>query len=468
MSDIQTRRRFLQTSAAGTALATLEAFRALSPVSAADTRVTPDVVDGNLEPLVQLIFDTPREKCAPMVVEQLRGGLPYRQLLAALFVAALRNGHRHQVYVMHSVHQLSLDARVEERLLPLFWALDSFKQNASTQRDRYFRPLTKALPPAERAVEDLHAGMREWDAERTELALLGLARDRGPRQALEFLWHYGARDWQRAGHKAICVANSWRVLETIGWQHTELVLRLANDTLFDGDDARHPQMGEQSYQPNQERVARTLEQLPKSWAATDGERSATLELLACLRAGQVDEACELASVQLIPGRVRAGAIWDAVHLAAAELLWRCTGSLGVHPLHANTSANALHFAFRTSTEPATRYLILLQAVGWVAAFTRIEHEKKTLPDVRLLDIAPEKLPADPDAQIRTLRQLVLLKAESGDPHRFKFPVAVFEDCPLLSPQWRPYQLAGTGRLLNRYSADQPDSQAVQQARDALR
>jgi hypothetical protein len=284
---------------------------------------------------------------------------------------------------------------------------------------------------------------------------------------MELLWHYAARDWQRAGHKAICVANSWRVLQTIGWQHAELVLRLTNESFFDGDDPQHPQMGEQSYQANLGRVATTQDQIPADWAAARGERGATLDLLACMRDGKVDDACKLAASQLIQGRAQAGAIWDAVHLAAIELLWRCRGNLGVHPLHANTSANALHYAFRTSGDPKTRYLILLQAVGWATEFTRIELQKETLEDVRITELDPGKLPLDVERQMRAARQLVLLKAESGDPHRFKFPVAVFEDCQMLSPFWRPYKLAGAERLLDRYSAKQPDSQVVQQARDAL-
>ena len=41
----------------------------------------------------------------------------------------------------------------------------------------------------------------------------------------ELFVRYGARDFRDIGHKAIYVANSWRTLHCIGWQHAEPVLR---------------------------------------------------------------------------------------------------------------------------------------------------------------------------------------------------------------------------------------------------
>ena len=97
----------------------------------------------------------------------------------------------------------------------------------------------------------------------------------------------------------------------------------------------------------------TIDKLPGDWAHTRADRGATLQLLACIREGKAAEACALAGAQLVGGSVRAGSLWDAVHLAAGELLLRCQGGLGVHPLHLNTAANALHYAFRTSGDPAS-------------------------------------------------------------------------------------------------------------------
>src|SRR5437016_11290038 len=90
------RREFLKSSAgAGLLLgcATPAALGALAPRARADAEVTPEMVrfTPDVEPIVRLIEETPRERCVEMMVEQLRRGLPYRNFLAALFLASVRN-----------------------------------------------------------------------------------------------------------------------------------------------------------------------------------------------------------------------------------------------------------------------------------------------------------------------------------------------------------------------------------------
>src|SRR5262245_39779539 len=120
-----TRRRFLQAAAGAASLGlpgvplpgALAAFGAAPPP--ATMRFGPDI-----EPVVRLIEETPRDRCVAVFLDQLRRGLPYRRFLAAVFFAGVRRHQsHHDVYKIHSVHQVSLDARPEERLLPLFWAL---------------------------------------------------------------------------------------------------------------------------------------------------------------------------------------------------------------------------------------------------------------------------------------------------------------------------------------------------------
>ena len=87
-----TRRQFLRTTAAGVSLGLGEwaaVLLPISPASAEEAKVTPDLVrfGSDIEPFVRMIEDTPREKCPAMMIEQLRKGLPYRQFLAALYLA---------------------------------------------------------------------------------------------------------------------------------------------------------------------------------------------------------------------------------------------------------------------------------------------------------------------------------------------------------------------------------------------
>src|SRR5207244_2428082 len=65
--------------------------------------------------------------------------------------------------------------------------------------------------------------------------------------------------------------------------------------------------------------------------------------------------------------------------------------LASRPLHSNTSSNALHYAFRTSTSSRTRLLVLLQAVVWAAA--RTGGDLPNLRDMKIAELAGAELPA---------------------------------------------------------------------------
>ena len=71
-------------------------------------------------------------------------------------------------------------------------------------------------------------------------------------------------------------------------------------------------------------------------------------------------------------------MWDAIFLASAELIVRYeVGSVTGRPLHSMTMANALHYAFRTCTEPETRLQILLEAIHWGCDFYTVERGRGT-------------------------------------------------------------------------------------------
>src|SRR5579872_2809179 len=175
-----------------------------------EAQVTPDVMkySPEIEPLVALIERTPREKCAEMAVEQLRGGVSYRQFLAALFLAGIRNINPrppgfalHCVFVVHSAHLIGLEAPPDTRLLPLFYVLDDFK--VSQERDAkqaagdyVMRDLRGPLPAPGRAAADLSTAMEAWDPEGAELAIASLARYRTGPEIFATLWRTGARDYR--------------------------------------------------------------------------------------------------------------------------------------------------------------------------------------------------------------------------------------------------------------------------------
>src|SRR5574337_375904 len=141
MFDPVDRRRFVTRSLQAGAIAALGDFSFLNglPAPAADNdpaarRLVP--LPADIEPLVRLIEDTQRRPLLERIVEEIRKGASYEQLLSAVFLAGVRGiqprpvGFKfHAVLVINSAHLASLRAPDKERWLPLFWAIDNFKSS---------------------------------------------------------------------------------------------------------------------------------------------------------------------------------------------------------------------------------------------------------------------------------------------------------------------------------------------------
>src|SRR5580704_5228188 len=136
MMNSSTRRDFFKTAAAGSVLglSDLGFLSGLPAVSAKDAELDPKVVKlhPEIEPLVRLLEETPREKLLEEVASRIHKGTTYREVLAALLLAGVRNveprpqvGFKfHAVLVVNSAHLASLSSPDESRWLPIFWALD--------------------------------------------------------------------------------------------------------------------------------------------------------------------------------------------------------------------------------------------------------------------------------------------------------------------------------------------------------
>jgi hypothetical protein len=509
------RRNFVQTTAS---LATWSVAQGAAPnnLAAFAAEPPPEKVrfDPEFEPIVRLMEETPRERCVPVFAEQLRRGLSYRQFLgASLFAGVRRARSNHEVYKVHAVHQVCMEARPEERLLPLFWALNVFKQRQEDFTFATMSELRGSLPPAETASEEFQEALHRGDRDRAELALAAMARAQGLRQTMEQLWPFGCRHGGAGGHMAICLANCFRALETIGWPEAEPALRFVVQDWFANGYVKP----DRYYDPNQARVDKHLAHLPNGWAGQRADRNATCELHGVIRQGKADAACAAVVEQLQRG-VSAQAVWDAVHLATAELLVRHQDGWGLasRPLHSNTSTNAMHFAFRTATAPATRLLVLLQAVAWAADKIGGDRASGSLRDLAITNIAAIELRASTEEAIREIfaqlparhyrwdkargavltygsranadeacRKAFVLARErptaapqfmqaarswlcskaSNDPHEYKFLAAMFENVSWVSPEWRPHLVAAAVHYL--HGDQSPDNSVIQQVRVAL-
>ena len=133
----------------------------LGPVSAAEADLHPSLVrlGDDIEPTVRLMEDTPRERVLEEVATRIRSGLSYREVLAALLLAGVRDvqprpqvGFKfHAVLVINSAHLASLDSPESDRWLPIFWAIDRFKSaQAETSKTSGWRmsAVTESKVPA--------------------------------------------------------------------------------------------------------------------------------------------------------------------------------------------------------------------------------------------------------------------------------------------------------------------------------
>src|SRR5262245_28669311 len=332
MSLPTSRRDFLKTSATAGALlgaVGLSFLSGLPGVSRAEARLDARSVRFNseIDPLVRLLEETPRERLLEEVAARIKRGLSYRELLAALLLAGVRNiqprpvGFKfHAVLVVNSAHLASLASPDSDRWLPIFWALDHFKDSQARdvrEGDWTMGPVKEsAVPPPAKSRQAFTDAMNNWDEAAADASVAGLVRSAGAGELFEIFCRFGARDFRDIGHKAIFVANSWRTLEHIGWQHAEPVLRsLAYALLYhEGDNpATRDAAPDRPWRRNGPLAAKIRGGLHPG----KPDVAATTEMLAVLREASDEEACDKLIGQLNRG-VGVLPVWDALFLGAGE------------------------------------------------------------------------------------------------------------------------------------------------------
>jgi hypothetical protein len=512
-----TRRVALKGAAATGALAglgDLGFLKRLPPVSAAEADSTTGAVQfrPEIEPLVRLLEETPRERLIEEIAARVRAGLTYREVLTAVLLAGVRNiqprpsvGHKfHAVLVVNSAHLASLSSPDEDRWLPLFWALDSFKGSQARdveEGDWTMGPVDEgAIPGAEDAARAFADALERWDESAADTAVAGLIRGAEAGPAYEPFWRYSGRDFRSIGHKAIYAANSWRTLKSIGWEHAEPVARSLAYAMLNHEGQGNPATNDYpADQPGRVNLTR-LRDIRSDWQGGEPSREATLELLTCLRGQSAEDASALVVEQLNRG-VAPQAVWDGLFLGAGELLMRQPGIVG---LHAVTTTNALHQAFALSAVDETRRYALLQNAAFLPMFRDAMRGRGGVADRPIEALEPISLEGDASAAaeeifadvpgdrakaagkvlaylggtgdaaageqsakadllISAARRLTFLKGD--DAHDYKFSSAVLEDFHHLSPEWRPRYLASSMFWLN--GSGVADNDLVRRTREAL-
>jgi hypothetical protein len=502
MSLSNDRRQFLATAALGS----LGLLGKLPAVSADDAKLDSKVVklDPEIEPLVRLLEETPRDRVLEEVGSRVKNGLSYREVLAALFLAGVRNveprpsvGFKfHSVLAVNAAHLASLAAPDSERWLPIFWAIDNFKSGqAATIKERNgwrMSPVRESSVPAARnAKRAFIDAMDKWDPEAADAAVAGLVRSAGADEVAELFWRYGPRDFRAIGHKIIFAANTRRTLAAIGWQHAEPVYRSLTYALLQCGNANPSTADEAADRPG--RKNRELaKKVRAEWLDGKADTAAATDLLAAFRQASADDVSTNV-VNLLNKGIAAQSIWDAIFAGSGELLMRRPG---IPSLHSVTTANAMHFAYETSGDDETRRFLLLQAAAFVPLFRgEVAGRKENLADIKFdafepatpkskgaaavdeifADLSKDKATAarkvlgylkdNPDPRPITDAARRLIFRKGSDSHDYKFSSAALEDYAHLSPAWRDRYLAASVYWLK--GSGEKDTDIVRRTKAAL-
>jgi hypothetical protein len=503
------RRRFLQATAIGSIASSLP-WASLPRVSAQDAQSKDLTVKfaEDIEPLVQLLETTPREDVIGVCIKKIQAGLNYQNLLAAIQLAGIRNvqprpsvGFKfHSVLVVNSAHLASIASPDEHRWLPILWAIDNFKSSqAQDERENNWTmsPVDESkVPSAAKAESQFISAMDSWDEAAADTAASGLARTAGATRIFDQFIRYGIRDFRSIGHKAIFVANAWRTLQTIGWRHSEPILRSLAYAMLNYDGSSSPATRDElADRPGRENAKRATE-IRDGWLDGKLDDSATMDLLEALRTGTYQETSSLVVQQLNRG-IAPQSIWDGMFASASEMLMRQPGIVSLHTL---TTTNAMRFAFDTCGNDETRKLILLQNAAFLPLFRAEMTNRGNVGQQRIDQLAPvgptagsaadktdsiaaifESIGKDSAAaSSRTLFYLqsggniapfmdaarLLIFQKGTDSHDYKFSSAVLEDFYHVSPTWRNRCLAASVYKLR--SSRDPDNKLTQNAAQALR
>lgn len=493
MKSHPSRRHLLQTGAAAGAFGFLSK---MPMVRAEEAKLDHDQVQFSpeIEPLIRLLEETPRQRVLEEVGARIKKGTTYREVLSALMLAGVRNiqprpvGFKfHAVLVVNSAHLASLNSPDSDRWLPIFWALDHFKSSQAQdvkEGNWTMPPVNESdIPSAEKAREMFAEGMDQWDEAKVDAATAGLARTVGAQEVFDLFARYGARDFRDIGHKAIYVANSWRTLQAIGWRHSEPVLRSLGYALLKHDGKNPADNGFEADLPgrfNEEH----LKTIRAGWQRGEVKKEATLGMLAVLRGGTWKEASQKV-VELLNKGIAPQSIWDALFQHAAEMLMRRPGIVS---LHASTTTNAMHYAHKQTFNDETRRFLLLQNAAFLTMFRDRGGVKEGMaidqfepvegvPSVEEIfaEVSGDKTVAarkafaylkaakDPKPFIDEAQRLIYLKGTGS--HDYKFSSAVLEDYHSISPVMRDRFLAASVFWLQ--GSGKKDTDLVARTRSAL-
>jgi hypothetical protein len=229
-----TRREFLGLVGQGTLIATLGCG------VANELGLAPALADGEpealtfgpLEPLVQLMQDTPAKNLMPVLAEKLRGGTDLRTLITAGAYANARTfggqdyvGY-HTVMAMSPAFHMSKEMPAGQEALPVFKVLyrntNCIQEHGGRKSEVMHAVKPAALPTDGLSPEALQAIVRNKDMNAAEQAFAALAA-KSPEEAFNDLL-YAVQDHTDV-HRVVLPYRSWDLLGMIGMEQAHTMLR---------------------------------------------------------------------------------------------------------------------------------------------------------------------------------------------------------------------------------------------------
>ncbi len=364
---------------AASGLGDLAFLSRLRPVSAAEAQ-SPATTSCRCIPTssrsCELLEDTPREKLLEVVAGRIHEGLNYRDLVAALQLAGVRNiqprphvGFKfHAVLVVNSAHIASVASPDEHRWLPIFWALDHFKDSQADdvrEGDWTMQRVDEThVPTGDKAGEALIAAMDNWDVDAADAAAAGLARTAGTNEIFEIdvplrrprLSRYrpqGDLRLQQLAHAAIDRPSTHRA----GAALAGVCAAWRTKATTPASAATRPTC------PGA-RISSEPRSCGPIGPAARWIAAPRWKCLATLRQADEHSRAKRWSRSSIAActRKRFG---TRLLLGAGELLVR---QPGIVALHAVTTSNALRYAWDTSASDDTRRMLLLQNAAFLPMF----------------------------------------------------------------------------------------------------
>lgn len=499
MSHTQNRRGFLADVGRGVLVASVGSSLAselgLAPAFAADA---PEALTfGDLEPLVQLMQETPADRLLPLLVQRLQAGTDLRRLVAGAALANARTFGGEDYVGFHTMMALAPALHMARELpealqpLPVFKVLyrntNRIQEFGGRSKEVLHKVQPSRIPEGKPEGEALHEAIRQRDVRQAEETFAALAQV-SANDAFNHLL-YAVQD-QTEVHRVVLPYRAWDLLDLIGREQAHTLLRQSVRYCVRAESNSRPTTADdpRALLPKLLEAHHLLDRTPGTRAAEDAWVE---ELSQTIFKATPSAAAEAAAAALEEG-MAPGAVGEAISLAANQLILRDHGrtprdeqpgkqvgtvhgdSIGVH---ACDSANAWRNLARVSRPRNTFACLILGAyqvaldragrggdfLSWtpVPVKYHLDQVKATTPE-DLLREAEEMIRQNLQARAaalvhrygelghpaRPVFDLMLRYAvsEDGALHAEKFYRTVSEEFAAARPQFRWRQLVALARV----------------------